>query len=133
MLVHVTKVQFVNWQPISGDVIAFICWYNNQLYLWGRHNLSESFSVGWETRVTFFSHPYTNVIDYRLSITSWHLFAQNKHNVNAMKLCSDLTIKNKNDVIDSVLVFLLLTLFIFMSLTSVSIFDFEQVNVFGNW
>ena len=54
------------------------------------------------------------------------------NNVNPMKLCSDLTIKNKNDIIDSVLVFLLLTLFIFMSLTSVSIFDFEQVNVFGN-
>ena len=55
------------------------------------------------------------------------------NNVNPMKLCSDLTIKNKNDIIDSVLVFLLLTLFTFVSRTNVSIFDFEQVNAFGNW
>ena len=55
------------------------------------------------------------------------------NNVNPMKLCSDLTIKNKNDIIDSVLVFLLLTLFTFVSLTNVSIFDFKQVNAFGNW
>ena len=55
------------------------------------------------------------------------------NDVNTVKVCSDLTIKNKNDIIDFVLLFLLLTLFIFTSLSSISIFDFEQVNIFGNY
>ena len=54
------------------------------------------------------------------------------NDANIVKVCSDLTIKNKNDIIDFVLLFLLLTLFIFTSLSSRSIFDFEQVNIFGN-
>ena len=54
------------------------------------------------------------------------------NDANTVKVCSDLTIKNKNDIIDFVLLFLLLTLFIFTSLSSRSIFDFEQVNIFGN-
>ena len=55
------------------------------------------------------------------------------NDANTVKVCSDLTIKNKNDIIDFVLLFLLLTLFIFTSLSSISIFDFEQVNIFGNY
>ena len=54
------------------------------------------------------------------------------NDANTVKVCSDLTIKNKNDIIDFVLLFLLLTLFIFTSLSSISIFDLEQVNIFGN-
>ena len=54
------------------------------------------------------------------------------NDANTVKVCSDLTIKNKNDIIDFVLLFLLLTLFIFTSLSSIFIFDFEQVNIFGN-
>ena len=43
--------------------------------------------------------------------------------------CSKLTIKKLEDVIDVVLVFLLLTWAYFIPFSSVSIVDFEQVNV----
>ena len=45
------------------------------------------------------------------------------------EICSKLTIKHQNNVIDVILMFLLLTMNIFHTFSSVSIVDFEQVNV----
>ena len=53
----------------------------------------------------------------------------NRNTRNRFEICSKLTIKHQNDVNDIVLVFLLLTLNIFHFFFSVSIVDFEQVNV----
>ena len=53
----------------------------------------------------------------------------NRNTRNRFEICSKLTIKHQNDVNDIVLVFLLLTLNTFRFFLSVSIVDFEQVNV----
>ena len=56
---------------------------------------------------------------------------KNKNTRKRCEICLKLTIKHQNDVIDVNLAFLLLTLNIFPTFSSVSIVDFEQVNV--NW
>ena len=60
-----------------------------------------------------------------------HLFQVNNRNTKKRcEICSQLTIKYQNDVIDVVLVFLYLTLNIFLTLFYIfSVADFEQVNV----
>ena len=71
-----------------------------------------------------FWHPsnYCPASKYMLSFN-------NRNTRNRFEICSKLTIKHQNDVNDIVLVFLLLTLNTFRFFLSVSIVDFEQVNV----
>ena len=59
-----------------------------------------------------------------------HLFQVNIRNTRKRcEICLKLTIKTLEDVIDAILVFLLLTENTFQPFSSVSIVNFEQVNV----
>ena len=59
-----------------------------------------------------------------------HLFQVNITNIRKRcEICLKLTIKTLEDVIDAILVFLLLTENTFQPFSSVSIVNFEQVNV----
>ena len=92
----------------------------------------------WESDVCTYEWIYIiqkafDAVSYDIPVDNYMLKASNRNTKTRCEICSKLTIKtperHQNDAIGIVLVSLLLTLNIFHISSSVSIVNFEQVNV----